>query len=85
MTEPLRSADSIARTSRTDVFLGVVAPVGVRREVFEAKLKAALGAYGYDLRLWRLSELLETEKKLFADITPFQKTNPGDDGSTRSS
>ncbi len=63
----LESADKIARSSRTDIFLGVVAPVGVRRDAFEAKLQACLERYGYKLELWHISDFLEDFKGIRVD------------------
>ena len=60
----LRSADDIARSNRTDLYLGVVAPTGIRRESFQARLGRALQPFGYALEMVRLSELL----KDFQDI-----------------
>jgi hypothetical protein len=58
----LHSADSIARNRRLDIYFGVVAPTGIRRETFESLMKIALKRFGYEMRLWRISELLDDYK-----------------------
>lgn len=55
----LLSADAIARSRRTDLHLAVVAPVGIRRDSFEATLDHLLKPFGYELEMIRLSELIE--------------------------
>jgi deoxycytidylate deaminase len=55
----LLSADAIARSRRTDLHLAVVAPVGIRRDSFEAALDRVLKPFGYELEMIRLSELIE--------------------------
>lgn len=54
----MQSADAIARGTRTDLYLGVVAPVGIRRDSFQAALERALEPYGYSTEVLRLSVLL---------------------------
>ena len=60
----LPSADAVARSTRADIYIGIVAPTGIRRASFEAKLEAALERFGYDLRLWRVSDLLDTYRDI---------------------
>ncbi len=60
-----QTADEIARSNRADIYLGVVAPIGIQREVFIADLKRILKNYGYRLEPWQLSSWLED----FPDIS----------------
>lgn len=55
ITAALQSADCIAKASRVDVYLAVVAPVGIRRESFLSSLVRVLAPFGYplDLGSWR--------------------------------
>jgi deoxycytidylate deaminase len=55
----LLSADAIARSRRTDLYLAVVAPVGIHRDSFETALDDVLTPFRYELEVIRLSELIE--------------------------
>lgn len=50
--------DFLGRESRTDLYFGVVAPTGVERESFVARLKRELKRFDYELRVYRLSGCL---------------------------
>ena len=54
----LLNADDIARTQRTDVYLAVVAPTGIRRDSFEAVLDRVLKPFGYRMETIHLSKLI---------------------------
>lgn len=63
----LQSADEILRSQRTDLYLGVVAPTGIRRDSFQASLERALRPFGYTIELVRLSELLRDFRGVVID------------------
>lgn len=69
MTHKLETADQIARSHRTDIHLGVVAPVGIRRDSFQAALKKAMKPFGYAVEMVRLSKLLPDFKGIHVDET----------------
>jgi deoxycytidylate deaminase len=66
----LSSADALARRTRADVFFGIVAPTGIRRASFEARVEALLRRFGYQLRLLRVSDLLEAFRGVRIDKEP---------------
>lgn len=63
----LLSADEISRSRRTDLYLAVVAPVGIRRDSFDATLDHLLKPFGYELEMIRLSELIEDFRGVTVD------------------
>jgi deoxycytidylate deaminase len=52
------SADDIARSQRTDLYLAVVAPTGIHRDSFEAVLDRVLKPFGYRMETIHLSKLI---------------------------
>ena len=55
----LLTADEVAREHRTELFIGVVAPVGVRVDTFITRLERTLDVrFGYRTKRWRLSKLI---------------------------
>ncbi|MBK9386545.1 MAG: cytidine deaminase [Planctomycetes bacterium] len=64
---PFKTADEIAQSQRSDLYFGVAAPIGVRRDSFEAELRRTLAPYGYEVELIRVSSLLTDFKEISID------------------
>lgn len=69
----LESADRIARSTRSDIYLGVVAPVGVRRDSFHAAVENAMLRFGYEVVWIRLSELMSDFRDAKIDSSSEEK------------
>lgn len=67
MTHKLKTADEISRSRRTDIYFGVVAPVGIRRESFQAALERTMKRFDYATEMVRLSKLLSDFKQTRVD------------------
>jgi len=67
--EPVRlqSADEILRSKRTDLYLGIVAPTGIRRESFQACLTRALEPFRYAVEMVHLADLLKDFRRIEVD------------------
>ena len=45
----MTNQDTLARQNRADIFIGVVAPTGIRRDTLVAHLTTGLARFGYKL------------------------------------
>ena len=65
----LETADTIARSRRADIYLGVVAPMGIGLQTFQDPLRELLSAFGYDLEVLRLSVLMQDVEGIEIDAS----------------